>query len=291
MKISEIYQLEPIAVKQDLGLIIESMKAIVENNYNSRYFELETLVLAWENAFEYEHKIDKNRYAIHMYMDESDDYDKYGARLFAIYFENIPMMLVKNHGRYFDTYEAFITNKKKLEEFVSYMNSIAKEFNKEKEITTFSEDEDIVGVEVINSYSLFDYYNKDLNQKYQIGDLVWAWVPENHLVYSFAEDYVGYVLTKVKISRFNKFNPVDTYHGSQYERGWHYLEKKEFSRKMQLHTTEQKSVGIGCSCNDSLIVGKVEDIPMPKMAINNFVDKDGFLNSDYKVLMEDIQKN
>lgn len=289
MKISEIYAFTPIEIKHDMDLIIASFKSCLQENYQSHNFELESVVQAWEDSYEHEHMIDKNRYSIHMYMDESDNNGKYGARLFSIYFENTPIMLVKNNGRYFEDYESYLTNKDQLQKFVDYLLKLAKEFSEKEEIKTVSAEEEIADIEFVGDYNLFDFYNPSMETKYKEGDLVWGWVKENHLKYEFSDDFIGYVLTKVKINKVNKFNPSSTYYGNQCERGWSKTEDRSFSSKMQLFTIDEKFFGIGCELNDSIIVGKVDEIPMPKMAINNFVDAEGFLNPGYKMLWEDIK--
>lgn len=110
-------------------------------------------------------------------------------------------------------------------------------------------------------------------------------VPENHLKYSFSDDYQGYVLTIVKINNVTEFKSVDTYNGSQRERGWDDIGN---GQKMKLYSLNEKGVGIGCSLNDKLIVGKFGEIPEPKFAIKNFVDSKGFLPNSYKIELETI---
>lgn len=288
MKISEIYAFEPIKVEHDINMAIEAIKDIIHSNNDYVSFELESVIQIWEDSYKNEAMIDKDRFEVRIYMDESDDNGKYGARLYSIYFDGIPMMLVKNNGRYFVDYETYLTDKEQLMKFANYLIELAKNFHQEKEIEVFNPDEDINGVEVVGSYNLLSFYNPNLKPKYQIGDLVWAWVPENHLKYDFSDDYHGYVLTKVRITNVSPFNPQSTYFGSQRERGWHVSEDRSFSHIMQLYPMDEGFAGIGCDFNDSLIVGKVNAIPMPEIAINNQVDEQGFLKPGYKITIDDI---
>ena len=176
--------------------------------------------------------------------------------------------------------------------FIYEMNQKSLEYLSEK-FQKFSEkiensvviDNKKVKIENFNPFSIkstvrTSNLKQQQNSKYKVGDIVWGWVKENHLNY---ED--NYVLTKVKIIMVNKFKSSDTYFGSQINRRWG---EDEYSMKMQF--VENVMRGIGCTLNDSMIVGLVDEIPMPEKAINHFIDKNGYLNESYSMTSQDCMK-
>jgi len=102
---------------------------------------------------------------------------------------------------------------------------------------------------------------------------VWAWVPENHLSSKYGDNKRN-VLTRVKITGVDKFNPVCTYRGIQKDRRW------SANEKFKMQYINGKGF-IGCSLNDTLIVEKVVKGRIPDISINNYVDTQGFLLDSY----------
>ena len=60
----------------------------------------------------------------------------------------------------------------------------------------------------------------------------------------------------------------------------------EDNNSMKMQFVENVMRGIGCTLNDSMIVGLVNEIPMPEKAINNFINTDGYLNESYQMTIE-----
>jgi hypothetical protein len=147
MKISEIYSFDPIKVEHDINLALEAIKDITRSNNDSNSFELESVIQAWQDYYQNAELIDNSRFEVRIYMDESDDNGKYGARLYSVFFDGIPMMLVKNNGRYFVDYETYLTNKEQLMKFANYLISLAKNFHQEKEIEVFDANEEFKDIE------------------------------------------------------------------------------------------------------------------------------------------------
>lgn len=275
MKPNEIYALNPIKVDYDFNDLSKALMSTYTEEGKEYPFKA---VLEQINSEGYELKeqiSEEKRIETRTYMDEGDG-DKWGGILYSIYFDNQPLMIVKNDGRYFSDYDTYITDLNlfnKLEEYVTSKISMVVDNNP----AVYNPDEEIPDLEQVSSYNLNDYYAADLIPEYKEGDVVWAWVPENHLKYGFADDYKGFVLTKVEIRNVYPYKPLDTYFGNQIERGW---ENYSNCSEMVLNAPHN---GIGCALNDTLIVGKVDEIPMPDFAVNNFVNEKGRLPPDYKM--------
>lgn len=273
MKPSDIYALTPLEIDYDFNYLSNALLSTYTTEGKQYPFKA-VLQQIESEGYEVREEIEKEkRIETRTYMNEGDD--KWGATLYSVYFDGQPLMIVKNDGRYYNDFETYLTDLEvfnKLEEYVKSKISLTVDNNP----AIYNSEEDIPDLEQVNSYNLFDYYAVGLQPQYKEGDVVWGWVPENHLKYDFADDYKGYVLTKVKITKVSPLKPVETYWGSQIERGW----GKEDTNKMILNAQHS---GIGCSLNDNLIVGKVDEIPMPTLAINNFVNEKGQLPSDYKM--------
>lgn len=275
MKPNELYALQPIEVDYDFDNLSSALLSTYTKDGRDYTFKA---VLEQINSEGYELKneiSEEKRIETRFYMKEGDG-DKWGGNLYSVYFDNQPLMVVKNDGRYYSDYDTYITDLElfsKLEEYIQSKINLVIDNNP----SSYNPDEDITNLETVSSYNLNDHYKADLVPQYKEGDVVWAWVEENHLKYSFSDTCKGYVLTKVEIGKVYPFKPLETYYGSQIERGW---KSYDSSREMVLNAS---SNGIGCSFNDNLIVGKVDEIPMPTLAINNFVNEKGELPSDYKM--------
>lgn len=288
MKLKDLYSLPPASTNYRFELAFEAIKSLARQNSGNPVYKLEMFCNAVENfVYSLYDKINQTRFQINMYMDEGDD--KYGARLFTVVFDGVPIMMVKNDGRYYDDFAAYLSNEKQLYALTDYILSLVEVSADMGTPDIVSEDEDIADLTLVNSYELFDYYDHTNQPKYKKDDLVWAWVPENHLKYNFSDDYKGYVLTKVLITDVAKFNKANTYHGSQRERGWD--NNKIGVNTMKLFPFNVTGVGIGCSLCDELILGLVSEIPEPKFALKNFVNSKGYLPDSYKIELATILRN
>jgi hypothetical protein len=284
MKLKDLYSLPPISVEHNFSLAYEAIRDLARESSRDPVYKLESFVNTIGNSrYGLDEKIDSARFQINMYMDEGDD--KYGARLYTVVFDGVPIMMVKNNGRYYDDYNAYLSNEKQLYALIDYIYTLVDVEENSGKPEVISEEQDIADLTEVGNYELFDYYDNTFEPKYKMDDLVWAWVPENHLRYDFSDDYQGYVLTQVRITDVNKFKRLDSYHGSQRERGW---DQSGVGSKMKLYKLNEKGVGIGCSLNDDLILGKVGEIDEPKFALKNFVDSKGFLPKSYKMELNTI---
>ena len=70
---------------------------------------------------------------------------------------------------------------------------------------------------------------------------------------------------------------------SQMNRTLTSMEKKKLITRVRSEDDNRK---IYITLNDSMIVGLVDEIPMPEKAINNFIDTDGYLNESYQMTIE-----
>lgn len=284
MNLKEIYALPPVKTENNIGLMISGLKDYGSTGSSKLHLEVANLMSnELLETDEFEKAFNKENVECHFYLDESDSNQKWGARLFTVFYKKQPLMLVKNYGRYFSEYYAYISNEKLLKEvLVDIVESIKALDVEDKETQIYDENENIEDLELVNSYALFDYYDPTLKEKYKVGDIVWGWVKENHLNY---ED--KYVLTKVKIHNVYKFQRSGTYWGVQMNRTW---TKTEDNTPMKMQFVEELPHGIGCTLNDSMIVGLVDEIPMPEKAINHFIDKNGYLNESYSMTSQDCMK-
>lgn len=270
MKPNEIYALTPISTSNQFSSVASALQSISTNTGKDHI-----LIALLDNVrYEIDEAItEENRFEVRTYMEEGDD--KYGANLYAVYFDSKPLMIVHNNGRYYGDYMSYLTNEKLLNEVTDYI--ISKVPVEETHPGVYDPNEEIEGLEQVGDYNLHDYYVTDLKPQYQKDDLVWAWVPENHLLSGYSQNYKGVVLTQVVITQVYSNKPKETYWGMQPQRGW-----DQESHTMVLNA---KNCNMGCSLNDKTIVGKVSDIPMPDLAINNFVDEKGYLPETYKMEM------
>jgi len=274
MKLKEIFELTPIEKNHHSDRVISALKQLTSKDGK------ELLIAKLLNSFELidEKDLDNDkRIENRVYLNEGDD--KYGARLFSVFFDNMPVMVIKNNGRYYEDHECYIANSLAYEKLENYIISNLKiENTPEKHLL----EEDIVDLEVVGDYDLKNHYVKDLNPKYAIGDRVWAWVEENHLKQSYSNDYKGYILTQVEVKTISEFDPIKTYGGVQCERGW----SKNNAYTMILGS--EIISPIGTQFSDEVIVGKVSDIPMPKFAINHFIDENGVTDKNYQVTLDNL---
>lgn len=276
MKLQQIFDLKPIRTSNDFYGVKDALSSIY--NEHGRKSTLATMLDNFDiDSDKYTEIENEKRVEVRTYMQEGDD--KWGAILYSVYFDNEPCMLVKNDGRYFSDHDCYLANNGVYEKLEKYVLS---KMDYESTPQKYNLDEDIADLQVVNQYDLNNHYSKDLKPQYKIGDEVWAWVKENHLKESYSPDYKGYILTKVEVHRISEFDPINTYWGVQCERGWN----QEIPHTMVLNSDRISKVGTQFS--DEVIIGKVSEIPIPRFAINNFVDSRGVVNPDYQVTLDDL---
>lgn len=269
MKASQLYALKPIREEFDFENAVNAAKKITMESGADYPFNH----IFNDERMDYKdvQAIDKEeRVKLSYYMEEGDD--KYGAILFTVRFDDKPFMIVQKSGRWYDDMDVFLTDESILKEFEAYIVEKFPLLPKDEKLAVLDPEKDLDYLTKIGDYNMADYYDPTLNPLYEKGDIVWGWTKENHLKYDFSSDYKGFVLTKVEITSVNPTHPYDTYSGIQIERSWN-------NDEMVL----SDKGGIGTSLNDSLIIGKVNEIDMPKLAINNLVDKEGKLPNNYNV--------
>lgn len=257
MKLKEIYELSPIKIVTNE--IVESIKSVFSNIENGS-FDIE---------FKHEEIESEKRFEERYYMEEGDD--KYGGTLASIYFDSKPLAIIRIYGRYNSDMDVFVTDRELYKEAKDYL--LSKALDDSLEDTYHSVDEDIEGIEIVGGYDLKDYYDKNLKTQYNLGDIVWAWVDENHLKSKYSEDNKGLVLTRVEISKINHFNPKTTYFGYQLDR------KFESGNFQDMVFIKGKGFN-GASFNEESILGLVNGMEVPEEAIDNKVDSNGYLIVD-----------
>lgn len=172
MKLKDIYKLQPMSVSHDFNLAFQAIQDLARSNSGDICYKLDQFCHSVED-FIYQLNIDTCRFQINMYMDEGDD--KYGARLYTVVFDGVPIMMVKNNGRYYDTFNAYLSNQQQLYIFLDYIYSLIDADENLGKPEVVSEDEDIAELTKIGDYELFNYYDQNNNPQYKKNDLVWAW--------------------------------------------------------------------------------------------------------------------
>lgn len=132
--------------------------------------------------------------------------------LASAWFEGVPFAVIQRAGRSGqDHQQYFITNANVFIQATAYLRSLIIS-NVENE-NIISETEDCPDLDRFYSFELSAVYDPNLKPKYKVGDIVVAWVKENHLTY---DDI--YVLTRVVIESVSPYNPLETYSGHQIDR-------------------------------------------------------------------------
>ena len=269
MNANELYALKPTREYFDFSSAISAASHI--NMNSGEKYPLQYIFD--EDRMEYEdiNKVDEEkRVKLSYYMEEGDD--KYGAILYSISMDDKPFMIVQKSGRWYGETITYLTDEKILKEFEGYILEKFPLLPENEKLDVLDPTLNLPELTKFADYDMEDVYDPNLKPLYKEGDEVWGWVQENHLKYSVSTGYKGYVLTKVLIETVNSTHPTDTYFGIQTERMWE-------NSEMIL----SNKGGIGTRLNDHLIVGRVNEIDMPKLAINNLVDKDGKLPDSYIV--------
>lgn len=181
--------------------------------------------------------------------------------------------VVQNSGRWGDEYTTFLTDTTLFAEVEEYIKSKLPPVNTLPD--SCDPDADLTQLNEINGYPISDYYEHDLNPKYKVGDIVWAWTKENNSVSNYDESNKGYVLTRIKIDKLSPNHPYETYGGSQIDRYYEPLKRDVIFK-------ENSDRPYYAYLNDRLIIGKVEEMPIPSLAINYFVNEEGKLPESYK---------
>lgn len=267
MKPSDIYKLKPIKVGSTFRYTEKALANLCNTDGS-------------EDAFFSQMKIDsKNEQKIeddnllrwHLYMDEGDD--KYGGVLYALYYETTPYMIVKNHGRYYETYDTFLTNQTILEEKVRpYLKSLA--FVEEQAmLQVYTENEEIPDLGKVSDYDINDYNNSNFTPLYQKGDVVWAWVAKS--LYDNAMDSDELFMMKCRIKEINEVNQVRTYQVEQLWREFKYKNTKASECFYQDESLCQRPTL--CDSNDMLILGKCSEYSEPECSIRKMLDKNNEL--------------
>ena len=162
MNLKEIYALPPIKTENNIGLMISGLKDYGSTGSSKLHLEVDNLM---NNALletdEFEKAFNEENVECHFYLDESDSNQKWGARLFSVFYKKQPLMLVKNCGRYFSEYYAYISNEKLLKEVLADIIESIKILDVEdKNTQIYDENENIEDLELVNSYALFDHYDR-----------------------------------------------------------------------------------------------------------------------------------
>lgn len=262
MKPSDIYSLEPINVSYCLYFkIMSSLESLYyDNGRKCTWFEnLEDKFTAeTEKIIESEKKL-----ACKIYMYEESD--SYGAMLFALFYDEKPFMVVKNYGKDMETYDNYLTDLSVLEEVKKYIDSFSLKTN--NTFSIYNTDTDEKELDNIDSYLFEDYYQKNLILNYKEGDIVWAFIPLQYNYHKFIEsDY--FVLTRVKITNINKYNPTHSYDVFPIDLVYKWENRNFFiNHDLTIQPTHPSYSGHFSIC-DELILGKNDSIITPDRNIS-----------------------
>lgn len=266
MNLHQIFALEPVSTNHFFAMAFSATANIY--GQDGQMSSISNFINNIEVDYDLHEIIEaEKRIEIRMYMDEGDD--KWGATLYGVFFDNSPIMLVKNTGRYLSDYTVYATNEEAFSQYEAYLRSKLQEA-----VVNFEDmDTDIENLDVVGDYNLFDYYTIGYEPKYQVNDIVWAWV--NEAKYGISKK--GFVLTRARIEKVNKFSKIETYHAVQIDRSFDAAQTILYERASDMYT----SSGFGAVLKDSMIIGKVQEMDTPQDAIENYVDSNGYLPEDY----------
>lgn len=266
MNLRQIFALEPVSTNHFFAMAFSATANIY--GQDGQMSSISNFINNIEVDYDLHEIIEaEKRIEIRMYMDEGDD--KWGATLYGVFFDNSPIMLVKNTGRYLSDYTVYPTNEEAFSQYEAYLRSKLQEA-----VVNFEDmDTDIENLDVVGDYNLFDYYTIGHEPKYQVNDIVWAWV--NEAKYGISKK--GFVLTRARIEKVNKFSKIETYHAVQIDRSFDAAQTTLYKPASDMYT----SSGLGAVLKDSMIIGKVQEMDTPQDAIENYVDSNGYLPEDY----------
>ena len=193
MKPNELYALEPIGISRDIFPLDEYLRDL----YLS---EIE------EEANE---RIELRYYA-------RTNFDgRRGWYLFSVWFDDKPVMICQGAGRELrDFNNSFVTDWDTYTEMTKYIASLIPPEEDPNHENLISPDEDHEGIDSFYGSKLNSFYDATLEPKYKVGDLMDVSVREDHLSW----DNKSKIVVRVLVHSVNKFNPSETYHGTQVDR-------------------------------------------------------------------------
>lgn len=281
MKPSDIYRLNPIKINEDLLDILECFEYLeIKNNNVYPYFENLISNLLPDAGV----NITKDRvFKSHIYMDEGGKH--YGSTLSAIYFKNKPLMLVKKTGIYLGSTTCYLTDIDLLEDIKNYLKKYRKD--KGEILSHFDVNDDITELEKISKYNFKDYYKEDIIFNYKKDDIVWGFISVRFK--DVPKD--SYILTRLKITGLNAYNPRRMYDVDAIDIG--------FNNKKGIITVKLDEISIVNEplviykewISDNLIIGLFDNIPYLEDAIEHKVNNKILTGKDLPVIKEkDIEK-
>jgi len=149
------------------------------------------------------------RILVKKYVNEEIDLRSF--EFFSVWLDDRPFMIIERAGRGGDDYyETYITDFKAYTDAGVYLRSLYYEDEHNKP-TVMDPAKDIPDLGVFYQNDVRNYYNPDgVDPQFEVGDVVIARVPENHLNYK-----KKMIETPVVINQVDRLNPTFTYHGIQ----------------------------------------------------------------------------
>lgn len=199
--------------------------------------------------------------------------DKWGITAGVLHFDNQPFIGFTQSGRYQEEYTSYLFDENLWNNFFVFVKECIEKYceksTEPEDNLNVARPENTVLPDRIGNYCLDDEYDLSGVAEYAEGDLVWAWVAENHLMYD-----TKYVLVKVEIRTVNSKRKYEQYHGWQQDRSYCPDHPSRYFIKK----------GESMGATPVFILGKVSDIPEPEENAYNLIDE----NTSYTLTLEEL---
>lgn len=273
MKFGELLALTPISISYDVG----RLSTALSNLYTQQGRPHPIGVEATEFLSDASDAISEaKRVEIREYLETGDD--KYGAELSMVFFDGSPVFAYSRYGRYYSNADVFLFSAALLDKMASFFRDF---YQSEEDVLEELNIQDAEVPDEIGGHSVLMYCNPEFKARFNVGDTVWAYVPYDHLRYSFEQKYV---IAKVVIQSVHMHQIEGTYHGMQVSRGWD-NSKDWANRRMLVGPTVSQ---VGASFSDYLVLGKVGEIPDPENNVYALSDAEGFLSIEQAFSAETV---
>lgn len=271
MNFAEIMTL-PVVYTSDDWHSIERIACNVCRDYGSRFDYLAAMLnqLSDVNSSEFEIEAAK-RFVRNDHVSLGDD--KWGITAGVLLFDGKPFIGFTQSGRYQEEYTTYLFDKELWTSFVAFITESVKKYcenaeNLENELV-FAAPEQTILPEMVGNYKLDDEFNLSGVAEYQVGDLVWAWVAENHMSYDSK-----YVLVKVEIQKVNPKRKYEQYYGWQQDRSYcpehpsrYFVKKGETMGAVPVY-----------------VLGRVSDMEEPEESAYKLIDE----NTSFTLTLEEL---
>lgn len=271
MNFAEIMTL-PVVHTSDAWYSTERIASNVCRDYGSRFDYLATMLNQLQDVNSPEFEIEAaTRFRRNEHVALGDD--KWGITVGVLLFDNQPFIGFTQSGRYQEEYTTYLFDKNLWTSFVAFIKDCVEKYcenavDSENELL-FSVPAATVLPDTVGNYKLDDEFNLNGVAEYEPGDLVWAWVVENHLTYNSK-----YVLVKVELKTVNPMRKHEQYHGWQLDRTYCPEHPSRYFVKK----------GQSMGATPVYILGKVADMPEPEESAYNLIDE----NTSYTLTLDEL---